>query len=64
MYGIELDDEFEHIESDVKEIQDVLNYESDEDLDENERVKNKKRYSEFLKKVKKEYDTYLFGDSK
>ena len=50
------------VADDLKEIQDRLNYESDDEMDVKTKAEHKKKYADFIKKVKKEADAYLFDD--
>ena len=63
--GIEDDPEpvIADVEDDMKEIREALEYESDEDMDQKERISKRKEHIEFVKKMKKLVESYLYVDA-
>jgi hypothetical protein len=59
---IDEEEVIEDIKEDVKEIQEALQYtsDSDDDIDNDEKIKIKRKHVEFVKKIKKQVDVYLF----
>ena len=63
-HGIEDDPEpaIEDVVDDMEEIREALEYESDEELEPKERLERRKEHIEFVQKMKKLVDSYLFVD--